>query len=146
MNGRSNFARTLVFAFALLACIGSLALTYIISEGPFTNAQNQASAVAIAAQPETEMERAWDRARDMVVAGFASNAAIAASGDAAQASMVRSFTSAVWALALVAVSIAVVVVVLTFGGKTSQQRQHRASWQAVPDENSDLEKIKFGRN
>jgi cbb3-type cytochrome oxidase subunit 3 len=91
---------------------------------PRIQAQEQASLIhAQNAEPQTENERMFDRQADMAEKAFAGMVAIAASGDAAQASMVRSFTNTAWAIAVAFVALAVIVFMLKGGGKKSNNQR-----------------------
>jgi hypothetical protein len=60
---------------------------------------------------------AIQRQADVAKAGFTSNAAIAASGDLAQASMVRSFSSAMWGFFFSMVALIAFTIYLKSGSK-----------------------------
>lgn len=103
-----NLQKIAVFIFALLAglvCIGTGALAIE------SNEQINANAVAVKAIEATIVGNkpvevvALEQQADVAQAGFASNVAIAASGDLAQASMTKSFANAIWGIGFLIVAL-----------------------------------------
>lgn len=118
MEGTSqgNLSRAVIALLFMVMCIGSLVFvwnTISSPNGPLQASQEYAHEEKMAAMPKTYEERSLDTVKDVAEAGFAANVAIAISGDASQASMAKSYSSAIWALAIVIVGAIVLTVMLS---------------------------------
>lgn len=111
MKSNNSFVTFIVVLFLAGACLLSLVIIRSIVEPMIHENREIALVKAQKAEPETSEERAVGSLEHVAAAGFAANASIAASGDMAQASMVRSFSSAIWAIMG---TIAVVVVAFVY--------------------------------
>lgn len=96
--------KTLVLVFAILiffACLGTAWLA--VRETVQIRSELQAQEAAYEVEQPFE-NHAIDGMVDVAQAGYAANVAIAASGDAAQASMTKSFATAIWGIGFIMVA------------------------------------------
>jgi hypothetical protein len=106
MKGESRGYLGLVIGLpAIVLCLAILGMVKMIVE-PSVKA-NATATILEASRTRTVEDHALDTAEQIAEVGFASNVAIAASGDASQSSIVKSFASVFIAIAFCVASVAV---------------------------------------
>lgn len=96
---------------------------YVAENASVRSQQVQMQENQLEAQKSFEVQ-AVENIKDVAVAGFASNVAIAVSGDASQASMTKSFAWSIWGMVGVIAMTIILVVVIDSRKKSNSDSGH----------------------